>query len=224
VPQGLSPWEQRSEIGWLPALWETIRQVSVAPSPFFKELAPTDRLGEAAGFAFLVAIPGSIVGSAMQFFLGGITAMLPALGIDSPFLPSGGDSNMQLISTSVQALFVLVFGAPMAVLGSILSGCVHHVGLLLVGGGDKGLEASVKGSLYASAVRFWSFIPMFKIVTDIWTMVLQGIAYCQLHENPGWKGAFAVLYVVCICIVGACGIGLLAAILVGSMGGVGSWF
>jgi hypothetical protein len=224
VPQGLSPWEQRAQIGWLVALWETIRQVSVAPTPFFRDLAPTERLGEAAGFAFLVAIPGSIVGSAMQFFLGGITAMLPDLGINSPFLPSGGDSGMQLISTSVQALFILFFGAPIAVFGSILSGCVHHIGLILVGGGEKGFEASVKGSLYASGVRFWSFIPMFKVVTDIWTMVLQGVAYCQLHDNPGWKGAFAVLYVACICLVGACGIGVLAAIVMGSMGDIGSWF
>jgi hypothetical protein len=208
VPLGLTPWEQRDRLGWLIALWETIRQVTVAPTTFFKELAPTGRLTEAAGFAFLVAIPGSIVGAATQFFIGGLTAMLPALGIDSPLLPSATEGNMQIFITGAQALIILIFGAPMAVLWAIISGCIHHLGLLIVGGGNKGLEASVKGSLYAGGVHFWAFIPMFKLFTDLWTMVLQGIAYCHMHGNPGWKGAFAVLYATCLC---ACGIGFIVA-------------
>jgi len=224
VPLGLTPWEQRDRLGWLTALWETIKQVTVAPTTFFKALAPTGRLTEAAGFAFLVAIPGSIVGSATQFFIGGLTAMLPALGIDSPLLPSADEGNLQMLTTGAQALFVLIFGAPMAVLGSIISGCIHHLGLLIVGGGQKGLEASVKGSLYAGGVRFWSFIPMFQLFTDIWTMVLQGVAYCYMHDNPGWKGAFAVLYATCLCLIAACGIGFIAVAVMGSMGGFDSLF
>ena len=224
VPIGLCAWEQRHQKGWPIALWQTIKEVTVEPTTFFANIAPTGRLSEAAGFTFLVAIPGSIVGAAMQFFLGGITAMLPALGIDSPFLPTGGDGTMQLLSTSAQAFFVLIFGAPMAVLGALISGCIHHLGLLIVGGGDKGLEASVKGSFYASGVRFWSFIPMFKVVTDLWMMVVQGIAYCHVHGNPGWKAAFAVLYAACLCIIAACGVGLIAAFAVGAMGGLDSLF
>ena len=223
-PVGLTPWEQRERLGWPTALWQTIKQVTVAPTTFFKALAPTGRLTEAAGFTFLVAIPGSIVGAATQFFIGGLTAMLPALGIDSPLLPSADEGSLQILTTGAQALFILIFGAPMAVLGAIISGCIHHLGLLIVGGGDKGLEASVKGSLYASGVSFWSFIPMFQLFTDLWTMVLQGVAYCHMHGNPGWKGAFAVLYATCLCIIAACGIGFIVAAVMGSMGGFDSLF
>jgi hypothetical protein len=62
------------------------------------------------------------------------------------------------------------------------------------------------------------------LFTDLWTMVLQGVAYCHMHGNPGWKGAFAVLYATCLCIIAACGIGFIVAAVMGSMGGFDSLF
>jgi hypothetical protein len=217
VSAGRTPWEERASLGWLRALWQTIKNVTIAPTSFFRDIEATGRLPEAAGFCLLVAIPGSIIGAAMQFLIGGVTALLPLLGLDIPGLPTGDESGFQLLSTGAQAAFILIFGAPLAVVGSVISGCIHHFGLRLVGGGEKGLEASVKGSLYASAVRFWSCIPMFKFVTDIWTLVLQGVAYCQIHRNPGWKGAFAVLYATCLCLLGVCGIGFIAAVVIAGL-------
>jgi len=224
VSVGRTPWEERASLGWLSALWQTVKAVTMAPTSFFRDIEATGRLPEAAGFCLLVAIPGSIVGAAMQFLIGGVTAMLPLLGLDNPGFPTGNEAGFQLLSTGAQAAFVLIFSAPLAVVGSVISGCIHHFGLRLVGGGEKGLEASVKGSLYASAVRFWACIPLFKFVTDIWTLVLQAIAYCQIHRNPGSKGAFAVLYATCLCLLSACGIGLIAAVVIAGVGSSGLGF
>jgi len=215
VSAGQTPWENRAALGWLPALWQTIKQVSSAPTTFFREISPTGRIKDAIGFSLLVAIPGSITGAAMQFFIGGATALLPLLGIDSAVLtPGGEEATSKVLISTLQALFILLLGPPLAVIGSVTSACIHHLGLLIVGGGDKGLEASIKGSLYASAVRFWACIPMFKFATDIWTMVAQGVAYCQIHRNRGWQGAFAVLYASCFCLIGCCGVGSLGILIV----------
>ncbi|MBJ95192.1 MAG: hypothetical protein CMP23_12070 [Rickettsiales bacterium] len=212
-----TPWERRSELGWPSAIWETIAAVSKSPVRFFHSFDPAGRIGEAAGFAFLIAIPGCLIGAAMQFVLGGVTAMLPSMGIDHPLLQQGGDASQQLLSTGIQAAFILFMGAPLAVLGSIIGGCIHHLGLVIVGGGSKGLEATVKGSLYASAVRFWAIIPVLGWLTDLWMTVVQAIAYCQTHKDPGWKGAFAVLYATCICLFCLCGMGIAAAVMMGGI-------
>ena len=212
-----TPWERRDELGWLQGFWQTIKQVSIEPTSFFDNISTGDRLVEAAVFTFLVAIPGSIVGAAMQFVIGGFSAAIPLLGMQD-LLTDHQAVQFLLLTTTGQAIMVLVIGAPMATLLALLWGCIHHLGLILVGGGSRGLETTVKGSLYASAVQFWSVIPLFKVVTNLWTLVVQAVAYCCMHNDPGWKGAFAVLYAMCLCLLAGCGLGVLIALVAPEFG------
>ena len=87
----------------------------------------------------------------------------------------------------------------------LIVGMVHHLTLLLVGGARRDLEATLRTSMYALGVNFWSVIPVLGMLVGLWVSVCKVIGYGRVHEVPWWKGAVAVFAPFC---VGCCGTAL----------------
>jgi len=210
VTVGRTPWEDRAELGWWPAYWQTVKKVTFTPASFFSSMAPTGNMGDAVGFALLAGIPGAIVTAALQF--------LVAAGYAWNDMATTGAQELSpdavgQVGLSIGQGFLSLLGfVPGVAVGAMLWGCFHHLGLWLVGGGNRGIEATIKGALYAAGVRFWACIPCCgDLFSWIWTLAVQAIAYCHLHRDPSWKGAFTVLFSIFLrC---SCGVAMIAMFL-----------
>lgn len=211
VQVGLSPWDERATLGLLAAAWATLKAISLRPGEFFSNLAPSHFMGAAIGFAVLVGTPGQI-GAVIYNNLGNVL-LFEAIGLDMN-QAYGNDPISEMFRPGGAAQIILgVVMAPLGVLmNAMLYGLLGHVGLMIVGGTTKKLEASLKVACYASALNFWMIIPLPYInalVVGIWWMVVLGIGLMKMHGTTGAKAAFAVLWFPCTCL---CLIGGIAAV------------
>ena len=49
VNPGLTPWDRRDELGFMTAVWNTIKGVTFGPTQFFEQMGPTGKIGPAIG-------------------------------------------------------------------------------------------------------------------------------------------------------------------------------
>ena len=209
VQVGLSPFDRRDELGFLPSLWSTLIAVCVRPGEFFEGLAPTGGLGSAFLFLLLVSIPAYILNSLYNLLMRMVLAppLEPIVRqVYDPISPELADQLVASLQPSVLDLVLGILLGPVIILVfAVVAGLVLHLGLLLVGGARRGLEATLKVSLYASGVVFWLVIPVLGGLCWLWLPVILGFGLARLHGVPGWKAAVAVLWgpcLACCCTIG----------------------
>ena len=225
VEGGLTPWDQRAELGWPAAMWKTIVEGGTRPSDFFSRLAPTGRTAGAFGLLVLLLIPAGISGGlsnyAMKFFL--IDFMEGF--IRQVYGPPGNPLSDMMVAAYQPSLLdaaLAIFLTPgLCALYAAITGLVCHLGLMLVGGATRGLEATIKVTAYAyAACLFWMVIPIVGGLAWLWMLVVLGMGLAAMHKTAGWKAAFAVLYAPCLacglCFGGAFAMGFLGAMLAGT--------
>jgi hypothetical protein len=198
VQVGLSPFDRRGELGLLSAFWATLVGVCLRPGEFFAELAPTGRLGGAFGFLLLVSLPAYTLNSIYNFLLR--FAVAPSLEpvvrqVYDPISPDLADQLVASLQPSMLDLIGgIVLGPAILTIMAIVTGLVMHLGLLLVGGAARGIEASLKVSLYGHGVAFWLVVPLLGGLCWLWLPVILGFGLARIHGVPGWKAAVAVLW------------------------------
>lgn len=211
VQTGLTPWDRRDELGLAAAFWQTVTAVSSRPVQFFKELRAEGDLGSALLFLALVSIPAGIgntifsavTNAGLQTFLGAQSQQTGIPWVDFMQEPSLALSAFQVLTAPIWAI-----------IGALIGGLLAHLGLMLVGGATRSLEATLKVYAYGYAVMFWAVIPGAQLVTAIWVLVMYGIGIAQTHRTSGWKAAFAVLWLTVLCcafVAVAVGIGVFVA-------------
>ncbi|HEY7516630.1 MAG TPA: zinc ribbon domain-containing protein, partial [Vicinamibacteria bacterium] len=77
-PSGGTPWERRGEIGFLPALFETTKQVLLSPALFFRGMPVGPGLADPLLYAVILGYAGVIVQALYQaFFHVALGSLLP---------------------------------------------------------------------------------------------------------------------------------------------------
>lgn len=206
VQVGLSPFDRREELGFFQAVWATLIGVCVRPGEFFGELAPAGRLGSAFGFLLIVTIPAYLLSSIYNLLTRMVLAPVlePVIReVYDPISPQLGDQLVLSLQPSVLDLVLGIFLGPVIlILVAVITGLLLHLGLLMTGGARRGIEASLKVSLYGYGVVFWLVIPLVGGLCWLWLPVVLGFGLARLHGVPGWKAAFAVLWaplLACCC-------------------------
>lgn len=209
LPPAGVPWESRDRIGFLPALFATIRLSLFEPTHFFSRLHPQGATPPPPGgpiaspifYAILVGVPGALASIFWQF-------VVASLG-----LFSGGDAGEALftVSTSIIAAALSPILIPIALL---ITTAVIHVFLLLFGGAKEGFLASFRVLCYASAPELFQLIPFCGIVSGIWWIVIAGIGLKTVHRTTSPRAFGAVLVPLLVC----CGLIALLALLAGMAG------
>jgi len=194
------PWEERDRIGFLTALFATIRLSLLEPTRFFSQLHPRGGTPPPPGgsvaspilYAILVGVPGALAGIFWQ-------SVAASLG-----LFTGGDAGEALftVSTSIIAAALSPILIPIALL---LTTAVIHLFLLLFGGAREGFLASFRVLCYASAPELLQLIPICGIVSGIWWIVITGIGLQVVHRTTSPRAFGAVLMPAIAC----CGLILL---------------
>lgn len=221
--RGPTPWERRSEIGFVAAFFGTLKESMLSPSEFFGRARTSEPVWDAIAFSWLVAaiytllsVPLSLAGNGAfmtwyQRFLERMPNVPPEL--KEQYRKALADATNQGIGSRVAYLVLGLF----AVLAGVLFwSVIVHLFAMMTGSAKNGIGATIRSVCYAFAPMIFSFIPCVNIFATVYFIALNIIGLSKLQESSGGKAAAAVLLpmvVFCCC---CCGVGAMMGAAMGS--------
>lgn len=208
------PWEEMERIGFWKGLWDTITGVLFNPSDFFARMPVVGGIGRPLLFGLLVGSVSSIVES-----LVGLSGWLWPMWLRHyPGMPEFQEF-IPFWASRTALLPLVALSAPMAVLvGMFLWAGIIHLCLMLVGGAQRGFEATFRVVAYSEAASLFRILPFCGgLVAIPWMIVVQVIGFKQAHQISSGKAIGAMvmpLLLCCGCIVSlvlALGVGVFSA-------------
>ena len=188
------PWEERADLGMFRAWWMTFVAVATRPAQLFEALDPKRPLGDAWRFAALSV--GMVIGvfGCLGIVVGGVGLLAVTLGggIDSAL--SEPKIGGIMAAMGLFYLFAMSVG-PLCSLTFLMAG--HHPLMRLVGGGQRGLSATLQVGLYSLGLYPLAVIPCFGTFFILGILGYQAIGYSKIHDEPVWKPSVAVFLPMC---------------------------
>ena len=184
------PWEQRDQLGWLKAGWETIRLVLLEPSKAFSEMR-RDGIVSAMIFYGILNSVGTLLTLAYQAGLLAVTGTLTA---------HNGGADV-LVPQAIQLVVQAVLTPFLVVLGSFIYAGVLHLSLMVCGGAKQQFEATYRTYAYATgAVSVFYVIPIVSfLIIMVWGMVALVIGMARTHQISIGKSLLAVFLPTIVC-------------------------
>jgi len=161
------------------------------PQAFFSSVPPRGNVGRALLFGIGWAVIGKFFQSLWSYGL--------FKEFYVPFVEQLGQEFGQGLDTAAfsgPAYFVGgLFGSMVWIaFVLILATLAIHLCLMLFGGANQGLEASLKGIAYSQAAYVWSAVPVVGfLVAPVWWIVCATVALKNFHRTTTTKSLFAVL-------------------------------
>ncbi len=203
VQVGLTPFDRRSELGIVRATWQTLIGVGIHPVQFFTEMDPKGRVGSALGFLALVTVPAGVIAGILNHMTNLALSGLMEGMIQDVYGPPGtpmGDLMAGLYQPSLVGTIIGVVMFPIQIIFcAMITGLLVHLGLVILGGASKGVEATIKVSIYSYGLMFWVVVPMIGGLSLLWSVIVIGIGVTWVHRTDGWKSGLAVAYAPCLC-------------------------
>lgn len=195
---GEVPWERRREVGFLTALVETTQKILFSPVEFFSRMPVTGGLGSPLLYALLVGYASLVVASVYDLVF--LTVAGSRLGpeFDRLMAFTGGTGGL---------IAGLIIGPVVIVAQLFILAGVFHLALLLVGGAQRGFEATFRVLAYAGAAGLLALVPLCGrlLLQPVCSLVLIGIGFAKAHQIGGGRAVAAVLLpllLVCCCCLG----------------------
>ncbi len=191
------PWEERADLGVFRAWWMTFVALATRPAQLFESFDPKRPLGDAWRFAALSV--GMVIGvfGCLGIVVGSVGLLVVTLG-EGPARVETALSQPQLggIMAAMGLVYLLaMFVGPLCSLTFLMAG--HHPLLRLVGGGQRGLRATLQVGLYSLGLYPLAVIPCFSMFFILGILGYQAIGYSKIHDEPVWKSSVAVFLPMC---------------------------
>jgi hypothetical protein len=200
------PWEDKGNLGFLGALFETWKESCFNPGRFFEKMPVTGGIGNPLLYGLILGFIGMIFQvtySQMFTQLIDFTKWLPpaARNFDSEFL----DFNRRLQSfSSIITIFAFPFIATAGMF--IVSGIIHLI-LTMFGWKKHGYESTFRLVAYSEGPSFFRIIPFVgDFMVLVWQLVLTITGVSKVHKISGGKATLVVLLpalLFCACCCGA---------------------
>lgn len=199
------PWDDRDRLGFVGALVETIRQVLLEPTAFFRAMPVAGGLGGPLGFGLIVGYLGLAVQAMYEFVFNSVAGrMLGGFGRSSEL-----QRISEMIGSGFGLVLTLLLGPILLLLGLFLGAGITHLCLMLLGGARRGFEATFRVSCFVQAAAVFSVLPFCgALIHVVYQVVLAVIGLAETHQIGKWTAAGAVLLpvlVVCCCCAGILG-------------------
>ncbi len=217
----MNPWEDRARLGFVSAFIATTKQVLSSPGDFFSRINVTGGMGGPLIYAVLVGYLGMVASSVYGLILNLVspTLMSSILGERFPQEAFGQTA----LSSGLAFAMTIVLGPLFILVGLFIGAGIVHVGLLLVGGAQRGFEATLQTVCYSQATAVIQLVPACGwLIAPLWTIVIYIIGASRAHQISTGKAALGVLLpfvLCCCCCVG--GYFLLVAMIAGGAGMLG---
>ena len=204
-------WEERQRIGFFVALVETTRDVLLRPQAFFRAMNVQGGIASPLLYAVIVGWCGVVVASFYQ-------ALFRSL-VGPSVLPFGERPELAavlgLMEGWVGFFTQLAFGGVVVAISVFVSAGVLQLMLLLLGGAERGFEATIRTVCYAQATSVLLVVPFCgQFVAVVWLIVLYVIGLAAAQRIGHGKAAAAVLLpilLLCCCCAAVIGLAMGAA-------------
>ncbi|MBE2181553.1 MAG: YIP1 family protein [Chthoniobacterales bacterium] len=204
-------WEQRAELGFFPALGETIRGVLLEPGKTFVSMRRSGGLGAPLFFYVLLGTLGGLAGVVYQevfksFESGG--------GAEQQAL-SGMPGSAVVMGATIMLLPIIL------VIGAFVGSGIMHLALMIVGGATRPFEATFRVLCYANgAAAVLQLLPgCGALIAAVWTIVVEIIGLAEVHNIGKGRAALAVFLPLIVCCGFLLALGVLAVYLIGDAAG-----
>lgn len=215
VPGGTAPtagiaWERRGELGFFPALFETIRGVLLEPGKTFSAMGLTGGFGAPLFFYVLLNCIGGLVG---MFYQVVSSSLQQAAG------SSEQEAVMAMFTSGVVIGVVLVLMPLLLVLVAFVSAAITHLCLMILGGANRPFEATFRVVCYgAGATAVLQLLPICGgIMAAVWCIVAETIGLSRAHGIGIGRALTAVLLPMILCCLLI--VGLVFAVMGAAAGG-----
>jgi hypothetical protein len=212
LPGAGLPWENRQQLGFAKAWFDTVSLLITKPSEAFTMMRPEGGLADPLIFGLIGGCAGTIVSILFQ----GVFQSLPGLGSrNSAFDLFGlGPWGFLLIYAALSPILIII--------GLFIGSAILHVCLMLVGGANRSFETTFRVACFtAGSANLFSMIPVCGgIITAIYNVVLQCIGLSRAHQTTTGKALLAIFLPLIVC----CGVCLLLGIVFGGFGAFTEFF
>ena len=205
---GYSPWDDRSNIGFFRALFDTWVESIFHPTKFFSSMPVKGGYGGPLLYGFVVGEIAVLFG----LFWQGMFMMMGTLG---EMYDQFEAMRMGMASLVIAVLLSPVF----VIIGYFIAAAVLHLCLFIVGGARRDFEATFRVICYAAGANLFNVIPFCGgLVAWLWNATLNVIGVREAHEISTSRALLAYCLPAIVC----CGFLALAFII--AFPHISEWF
>jgi hypothetical protein len=213
APRSGTPWDRRAELGFVPAIFDTIKGVLGSPTEFFRAMPREGGIGGPLAYGMIVGYAGLLVTAIYQALMNALIGSA-FTGLDkgpaarlAPFLEGG-----------VGLVTQVVFGPIGILIGIFLFAAIYHLVLLMLGEAREGFEATFRVVCYGESAAVLQIVPFCGGLLMLVAWVVVGIiGLSETHGVSRGTAAVAVLAPVVLCCC-CCAAGLM--LVAGGIGGL----
>jgi len=208
------PWENREQLGFFPAIWETIRGVLTDPANTFANMRREGGLGGPMIYYIILGWAGGVAAMLYQFFFQSGIATL-----------AKNESNpaLQMMGTGMFVVIYAVLMPVLLVIGSFVGAGILHLSLMVCQGAKQPFETTFRTYCYArGSAAVLLLIPFCGgLASWIWALVSLCIGVARTHEITTGRAVLAVLLptIVCCTAIGFVFVMMFGAIAAAAQGG-----
>ncbi len=193
-------WEQRAELGFFPAIWQTMKGVLIDPVRTFATMKREGGVGAPLGYHVLLGSVGGIASIFYQVVLqmGTMSSMPPE--VREKMLTAVGGVGAGIAILLVIALFAMPL---LMVISTFISAGIMHLSLMICSGAKQPFETTFRAYCYASGSgALFQLIPVCgAYIGGLWSLVCMCIGMAKAHEIGTGRAVCAVLLPTVVCCV-----------------------
>ncbi len=194
--QTLIHWEQREQIGFLRAFWESLKLSMLEPSRFFDSVPPQGGYASPLIFGLICMSVGIFFATIYQFFFQGL-GFLFQYAAHFPVKDIMAGTGLSMIV----GVGIIISSPVSSLINLFLYSGIYHLFLLMLGSGKARFEATFRAYAYSQGPQLLQLIPFVGMfATFIWQYVILVIGFKKLHQASTAQAlGAALLPMVLIC-------------------------
>jgi len=213
-PPGQSiPWERRRELGWWPALTQTLSATFSDPTNFFRRMRYDHVEGAHLYFLITFVLPLMLGSLLSSFGSGGQITPDQREAFDKLATTPQAKQIMDMVLSQSQNLgaavifFNLISIPIFSFIGFYFAAAGTHLVLLALGKAGGGWTATLKVFLYSGGVGVLNVLPYCcgLIIATFWSVILQIVGLAPAHKTTGAFAAAGVIGFHLVLLLCCCG-------------------
>ena len=188
------PWDNRQQLGLMPAFVETLKLVLFQPGYAFTIMRQQGGMMEPLLFALIGGLIGGIAATLwFRVMMGSMTGWVA-------MMPPGSQAQM-LDALKESAAFSAMLWIPLRVaLAVFIGGGLLHICLMLVGGAHRPFETTFRVVAYClGSIWILGVLPFGGLVGSVWGLIVEVIGLAKAHDTQTGRALTAALLPMIAC-------------------------
>ncbi|MCK5832048.1 YIP1 family protein [bacterium] len=192
-----SPWERMKELGFFPALIDTVKKIIFEASTFFEGMPKHGGYGMPLLYAIIFGAIGGVIGQLWSLLAQSLSiAPLAMFGLSEQATAMSGQMAFGFLG-----FFLGIIIVPIAVtIGTFVQAGIYHLMLMLLGGAEEDFEVTFRVVAYSKTAEIAKVVPIAgSLVATIWGIILCINGLREAHNIENKVAVWAVLLPMIVC-------------------------